>query len=163
MEKLHAVAFFAVALVVVLAAIAFYPALFPSGAQQHPGSVADVVFTPFVKGCLQEGEAAKEREGKRGETPGEEVPAAIVVNGNNVTYSRATNHYCCLTANVGGEVGEGKISIIEKWGGSPCRCMCFSELGATSSDVPPGDYLVEVYRIDAEGRKLLLSQNIRVG
>ncbi|MFA4982900.1 MAG: hypothetical protein WC588_01660 [Candidatus Micrarchaeia archaeon] len=160
MEKLRAAA---VALVAVLAVVAFYPVLFPPGAQQRPGNVSEAVFTPFVEGCATEGEAAKEREGKRGEASGEEAAAAISVDGNSVSYARAASHYCCLSANVSGEIEEGKITIVENWGGSPCRCMCFSKLGANFSEIPSGDYLVEAYLTDTEGRKLLLSQKVGVG
>ena len=163
MEKMHAVGLVAGAIVVALAAVAFYPVLFPPGAQQLPGSASEAVFTPFVEGCATEGEAAKEREGKRGEASGEEAAAAISVDGDSVSYSRAASHYCCLAANVSGEIAEGRIIFVENWGGSPCRCMCFSKLGANFSEIPPGDYLVEAYRVDAEGRKLLLSQKVSVG
>lgn len=163
MKKVHAVALVVAAFALVLLAAAFYPVLSQKNNSQSLGNTTNAIFIPFVKGCATEGEMAKEREGKRGEASGEETAAAVSVNGNTVSYSHAATHYCCLTVNVSGEIGAGKITIAEKWGGSPCRCMCFSELGANFLEVPHGNYLVEVYRVDLEERKLLLAENISIG
>jgi hypothetical protein len=107
--------------------------------QKPPSPVAPIDFSSSVKGCAENASGMEVRgwESERGPT--------VVVCGNQVMYSRAINRQCCRKAVVEHDVFAYTISIFETWSGEGCRCMCFSEIDVTVSDLPPGRYMVNIY------------------
>jgi hypothetical protein len=133
----------------------------PPGATPN---MQNIIFMPSVKGCAEtaKGETARAINGT------EQAPRIEVV-GNQIKYSRALHHLCCRKATVEQGMSGPSISIYEDWSGIGCKCICFSEIEASISNVQPGSYVVNVYekgtRPDSGERmeqKLLITQNVHV-
>lgn len=103
----------------------------------------NLFFLSSIKGC------AETNKGMTNSTKGvgneiEKLPT-INVNGQTVTYSRAINHQCCRKVEITKEINNLTINIYEKWSGSGCKCMCFSEIEGTLNNVPADTFNVNVY------------------
>ncbi len=102
-----------------------------------------VAFLSSVKGCAKNGDD----ETTRSKSEMIEQAPQIIANVNSVSYSRATNHLCCRTAQMNYSISGKEISVYEIWGGIGCRCMCSSTLGAEIGNLGAGKYNVLVYGI----------------
>lgn len=66
------------------------------------------------------------------------------------------------------EIVGSAINIYEVWSGASCRCICFSEIGATLENLPAGTYTVSVYEKgtkpdgSAMEQVLIISKEIRL-
>jgi len=124
-----------------------------------------ILLLPSVKGCAEtaNGMTTKSLGG------GTEQEPKIEINGNEVVYSRATNHLCCRKVEIAKETRKSVINIYEVWSGIGCKCMCFSEIKAELQNVPSGTYTVNVYVKGTEsiseapmGQILIISREITV-
>lgn len=124
-----------------------------------------IVLLPLIKGC------AETDKGMATKSFGEEIERSpsIEVTGNEIKYSRAINHLCCRKADIQKEINNSVINIFEVWDGVGCKCMCFSEIEATLTNIPSGDYTVNVYETgikpgDGEPmeQELIITQEINI-
>ena len=130
-----------------------------------PSNLQNIVLSPSVKGCAETDNSmtTKSIGGEAAQEP------KIEVIGNEIKYSRATNHLCCRKAEIEKETGGSVINIYEVWSGIGCKCICFSELAAKLQNVPSGTYTVNVYERGTQPgseepmeQKLIISQSIVV-
>jgi hypothetical protein len=106
-----------------------------------PGDASGVTLIPSVKGCA----ATSDGMATKSMAEGVEQAPKIEVIGNEVVYSRATNHQCCRKVEVTKEAQASTINVYESWTGLGCKCMCFSEIEARLQNLPAGTYTVNVY------------------
>jgi len=132
----------------------------PASAQADVGGT---MFTQLVSGCAGGDAEMKDARSPAGTAREAELSAA----GTTISYSRAVNHACCLNATLENAVEGSGITITEVWVGEPCKCMCFSELGAAIENVAAGTYNVSVYASGAitsdGGLQMLVSKELNVG
>jgi len=57
-------------------------------------------------------------------------------------YVRATQHQCCREVEIRKQVTKSSITLTEFWTCEGCRCMCFSRIDVTVSNLPPAEYSV---------------------
>ena len=134
--------------------------------EKETSSLEGIVLLSLVEGC------AETEEGMATKSVGEEdeQEPKIEVTGNKIKYSRAINHLCCRKAEISKEASNSIINIYEYWTGIGCKCMCFSEIETTLSNVPVGNYTVNVYEkgIKPGGnnepmeQKLIISQEVEI-
>ena len=121
------------------------------------------IFTQLVSCCAGGDAEMKDARAPAGILREPEISVA----GNSISYSRAVNHACCLNATMENAVEGGSITITEVWVGEPCKCMCFSELGAAIENVAAGTYNVSVYASGSitsdGGLQMLVSKELNVG
>lgn len=128
------------------------------GAMSKPS----ISFTSSVKGC------AETEKGMATRAFNEEREPSIAVFGNKLIYDRAISHLCCRKVEMKREIAGSKINIYEVWSGAGCRCICFSEIGATLENLPSGTYSVSVYEKgtnpdgSAMEQVLIISKEIKV-
>lgn len=98
------------------------------------------------------------------------VEPKIEISSDSIRYVRAGGHQCCRKVVVQSRLEKGRITLTEFWTGAGCRCMCFSDIAATVSNLTAGDYDVAVYSSGVEPNsdkiiepKMILSQKVRVG
>ena len=131
--------------------------------KQDNTTSSDLVLTSLIKGCAETDKGMTRKSGKD-----VEKEPNIEVNGNEILYSRAINHLCCRKVEIQKETIESTINIFEEWSGIGCRCICFSEIEATVSNIPTGLYIVNVYEKGTEPdgsnepmeQKLIISKEI---
>lgn len=68
----------------------------------------------------------------------------ISTEGQAIKFHHALNHQCCRKAELSHAIADNRIMIYETWSGEGCRCMCFSELDATLTGLPTGEYTVQI-------------------
>jgi hypothetical protein len=130
--------------------------------QPTGSNLQNIILSPIVRGCAEtESGTATKSVGE-----GVEQEPKIEVVENSIKYSRAINHLCCRKAEIQKETVGSTINIFEIWSGPGCKCMCFSEIGATISNIPSGSYIANVYEkgIDIKNesmeQKLIITQNV---
>ena len=127
-------------------------------------SFANASFYFSVKGCAETDKGVATKAAG----PGTEKAPEIEVVGSQIAYSRALNHLCCRKAVVEKEINGSAINFYEAWSGLGCKCMCFSEIKASASGIPPGDYEVNVFENGTapDGspleQKIIISKNVSI-
>jgi len=114
--------------------------------QPAESNLQNVALSSTIKGCAETDKSMTTRT--VGE--GNEQEPKIEVIGNEVKYSRAINHLCCRKVEIQKETSGSTINIFEVWSGLGCRCICFSEIEATVSNIPSGSYIVNAYMTGTE-------------
>ncbi len=107
--------------------------LSPVGTERTP------IFQEKITGC-----AAESTQETRSEGPGTEEGPALTLEGSTLRYTHAVNHNCCSNLATTAEEKDSRIVFTESWQGKVCRCVCFSEIDDSLSDLKPGSYQVEV-------------------
>lgn len=98
----------------------------------------------------------------------EEREPKIEVVGGAIKYARALRHLCERKVEVRKKTSGSVVDLFEVWFGRGARCMCFSEVEATLTDLAPGPYAVNVYETGTkpEGgdmeEKLIITKNVSV-
>ena len=130
---------------------------------EAPG-LENVSFSSTIKGCAQR------EHGMAPRTPlTEEIKPSIVVENNNIEYSRSLRHLCCRMVLLDRRIEGWTINIYENWSGLGCRCMCNSEISARIENLPEGTYTVNVYEkgLNTDGslmqEKLITSEYVTIG
>lgn len=119
-----------------------------------------------TEGCLtlanpeQEGPSkAPAVENTRGGADGPEV--AVKQTPAGITVTHGLHHNCCQKADVQTKIDGAKVTITETFGGPTCRCNCRSTI-STTVGLKPGDYSVEVVRIDGGPAKSVYSGSVSI-
>jgi hypothetical protein len=128
-------------------------------------NMQNIILSPLIKGCAETDKGMTTKS----IGDGTEQEPKIEVDGNRIKYSRAVNHLCCRKAEIEKGISGSTINIFEDWSGIGCKCMCFSEIEATLSNVPSGSYVVNVYEKGTKPgsdeqmeQKLIITRNINV-
>ena len=100
--------------------------------------------TVNVTGCASLGTNAAAQT----RSPENTVGRHLEVKPGTILYSGSEGHACCLRVDVQKQITGQKITLTQAWSGMPCRCLCTSLIQATISNLPPGQYQIELYRID---------------
>lgn len=98
-------------------------------------------FSFRVTGC------AETNKGMASATRGAQQTIApkIELTRSGIRYSRAGTHQCCRKVEVRRQVQIDKITLTEYWTGEGCRCLCYSQIEATLTNVVAGEYTVTVF------------------
>lgn len=119
-----------------------------------------------VKGCAESlQEVATKTVGE-----GIEQNPTIIALGNEIRYFRAINHLCGRKVEIEKEKIGNTINIYEIWSGMGAKCQCFSTIGAIISNVPSGNYTINVYEKGTEPgtgnapmpQNLIISQSLAI-
>ena len=118
-----------------------------------------------VDGCA----ATKTGMVSQARSPWITIDPKIEVVGGSIRYIRAGEHQCCRQVEILQQVQKSKIVLTEYWTGEGCRCVCFSQIEATLTNLVSGDYEVTVYSGGIATTthsniepKALLSQTVRI-
>ena len=96
-------------------------------------------------------------ENTRGGSAGPEVAVRQTPAGITVTHD--LHHNCCQKADVQTKIDGQKVTITETFGGPTCRCNCRSTV-STTVGLKPGDYSVEVLRVEGGPPKSVWSGSV---
>ena len=103
---------------------------------------AEPTFNYVITGCASTPTGMATQA--RGIQPG--VEPTVAVEPGVVKYYRAAHHNCCRQVTIRKQMVGSMITLTEVWiGDRPCRCICFSEIHTTVSNLPPAQYDVTVY------------------
>lgn len=107
-----------------------------------------------LSGCLAGG--GTEADGSRYPPPpvSRSAPVAPKVRINSlakgVIISHDLDHACCLKADVTTRLEAGRLTVLEKLSGTPCRCMCASTI-RTAVGLAPGRYTLAIQVDEGSG------------
>ncbi len=111
-------------------------------------------FESLVRGCNSDSEKISREVGLN--VPEKEV--SLEIDRAALIYRRTVSHACCLTVTLKHEQAQNAITIDEKWSGTPCRCLCTTQLQALFTNVPAGAYTVTAVEQTPQGQKNTLRQ-----
>lgn len=87
----------------------------------------------------------------------------VIAKDNSILYQRSINHLCCKNVSLSYNIKDKTtINIYEIWKGTGCKCLCFSEINATISNLPRGEYHVNLYEINNNKTKKILSTTVSI-
>lgn len=124
--------------------------------------VSDTVslkFEALIKGC----NSPIEKISRATSSTAVDQAGYLEVLSATLAYRRTVSHPCCLTVELTHEQVQRAINITERWSGTPCRCLCTTQLLGLFTDVPKSEYLVTVQeKTPTDKEKTILSQTVTI-
>lgn len=122
-------------------------------------NAAGLQFESLVKGC----NSTSEKISRAASLNVDDQAGHLEASSGTLTYRRTVSHPCCLTVELTHEQEQNTISITEQWSGTPCRCLCTTQLLGLFTDVPKKDYTVTVIeKTPTDEEKIILDQTVTI-